>query len=190
MISFINVCACACACAGSRVRFRTPLLLLFHAISPPYSIAKPNYRRARAVVTPCRLNRTVRLKQRHRCSRVYFEFCCELRDGDIAWTSKSREVGYHTPLRVDISAWRNKFEVASVCKVWLSLGRRGRQNSKYDAGTVTISGKFQVRNRTPLYESDECLLLANLAFYAKMYEGETAFFWESSKVRNRTWLHC
>ena len=37
---------------------------------------------------------------------------------------------------------------------------------------------------------NECLLLANFAFYAEMYEGDTAYYRESSTVRNHTWLHC
>ena len=64
-------------------------------------------------------------------------------DGDIAWTSKSRGVRSRTPLHVDISTWRNKFEIASVCKVWLFLGTRVKPNPTYDASSVTISGSFK-----------------------------------------------
>ena len=47
-----------------------------------------------------------------------------------------------TPLDVDISTWRNQFEVASVCELLLCLGRREKQKANHDAGTVTISGMF------------------------------------------------
>ena len=84
--------------------------------------------------------------------------------GDITWNSKRRgvrnptwlldwyqELGWvrnRTPLHVDNSTWRNKFDIASVCKVWLFWvgGKKFELWRGYSYGLR----KFQVRNRTPL----------------------------------------